>query len=112
MDLAAALARTLPFVRPLSRQPLVRRDLAIVVDEAIPAQAVLDTLRRTKAPHVDAFQVFDVYRGAGLPSGRKSLAILVLMQDTARTLTDVDIDSTLADIVSLLEREHGAALRT
>ena len=112
VDLAAVGQRPVPVVRPLSRQPVVRRDVAVVLDEAVPAQSVLDALQSEKAPHVEAIAIFDQYRGAGLPPGRKSLAILVLMQDTARTLTDADIDATVVDIVSLLARRFGATLRT
>ncbi len=49
-----------------------------------------------RPPQVEAVRLFDVYRGAGLPPGKKSLAILVLMQDTERTLTDAEIDATVA----------------
>jgi phenylalanyl-tRNA synthetase beta chain len=91
---------------------VVRRDIAIVVDDAVPAQAVIDALEAAKPPHVDAVRLFDAYRGAGLPSGRKSLAILMLMQDTARTLTDAEIDATVAGFVALLEERFGAVLRT
>jgi phenylalanyl-tRNA synthetase beta chain len=112
LDLAAVAQRPVPAVRPLSRQPVVRRDVAVVLDDAVPAQAVLDALQSEKAAHVDSIAIFDAYRGTGLPPGRKSLAILVLMQDTARTLTDADIEATVADMVSLLVRRFGATLRT
>jgi phenylalanyl-tRNA synthetase beta chain len=111
IDLARLVARPAPSVRPISRQPVVRRDIAVVLDEAVPAQALFDALQSERAPHVESFAIFDAYRGAGLPPGRKSLAILVLMQDTARTLTDAEIDATVADIVSLLARRFGATLR-
>jgi phenylalanyl-tRNA synthetase beta chain len=73
---------------------------------------VLVALEAAKPAHVRAVRLFDVYRGVGLPNGRKSLAILVLMQDTARTLTDADIESTLRDMLSLLAQRFGATLRT
>jgi len=91
---------------------VVRRDIAVVVDEAVPAQVILDALEASRPPHVEAVRLFDAYRGAGLPSGRKSLAILVLMQDTARTLTDADIDATVAGFIALLEQRFDAVLRT
>jgi phenylalanyl-tRNA synthetase beta chain len=112
VDLAAFTARPVPSVRAVSRQPVVRRDVAVVLDDAVPAQAVLDALQSEKAAHVESIAIFDAYRGAGLPPGRKSVAILVLMQDTARTLTDADIEATVADIVALLARRFGATLRT
>jgi len=62
-------------------------------------------------PHVIAVRLFDVYRGRGLTEGRKSLAILVLMQDTSRTLTDADIDATEAKLLAVARDEFGATLR-
>ena len=104
--------RPVPEAQAVSRQPVVRRDIAVVIDEGVAAQSVLDALRLERAPHVDSVAIFDAYRGNALPPGRKSLAILVLMQDTQRTLTDAEIDSTVGDIVSLLSRRFGATLRT
>jgi phenylalanyl-tRNA synthetase beta chain len=111
LDAASLVATTVPVARPVSRQPLARRDIAIVVDEEVAAQAVLDELNRAKPSHVEAIRIFDTYRGAGLPLGRKSLAILVLMQDTARTLTDAELEGTVADMVMLLRQRFGATLR-
>jgi phenylalanyl-tRNA synthetase beta chain len=112
LGLQAVAQRSLPAVRPLSRQPVVRRDLAVLLDDAVPAQAVIEALESEKPPHVESIAIFDAYRGGGLPSGRKSLAILVLMQDTARTLTDAEIDATVTNMVSLLAQRFGATLRT
>ncbi|GIK87801.1 MAG: phenylalanine--tRNA ligase beta subunit [Betaproteobacteria bacterium] len=112
LDLASIRRHPVPAPSPVSRQPLVRRDLAVVVDDALPAQDVLDALEAAAPAHVEAVRLFDVYRGSGLPSGRKSLAILVLMQDTARTLTDADIESTLRGMIDTLAARFGATLRT
>ena len=112
LDLATLLARPLPVGRPVSRLPLVRRDVAVVLDEGVPAQAVLDALIGASVPPVDTIRLFDVYRGAGLPDGKKSLAILVLMQDTSRTLTDVEIDAAVGELVRVLRDRFGGTLRT
>jgi len=93
------------------RVPVARRDLAVVVDEGVTAGALLDALAGAAVPHVERIVPFDVYRGPGLPSGKKSVAILVLMQDTARTLTDNEIDGALADLLGVLEKRFGATLR-
>ena len=82
-----------------------------MVDESLPAQALLDALTQASPPHVIAVSLFDVYRGPGLTEGRKSLAILVLMQDTSRTLTDADIDATEALLLSVATERFGAVLR-
>jgi len=101
----------LPNARPISRFPLVRRDLAVVVDDNIPAQALLDALNTVRPAHVARVDVFDVYRGPGVGAGKKSLAILVLMQDTARTLTDAEIDATVAGLLRELQNRFKATLR-
>jgi phenylalanyl-tRNA synthetase beta chain len=107
-----AIERTgLPAARPVPRFPMVRRDLAVVVDEGIPAQSLLDALQAVRPPHVERVALFDVYRGPGVGPGKKSLAILVLMQDTARTLTDAEIDATVADLLRELQNRFKATLR-
>jgi phenylalanyl-tRNA synthetase beta chain len=111
LDFGVLAEASVPAGRPVSRVPVVRRDLAIVVEEKVPAQALLDALDAAKPPHVIALSLFDVYRGRGLTSGRKSLAILVLMQDTSRTLTDADIDATADLLVSAARDKFGGSLR-
>ena len=111
LDLDALTNGTLPAGKAVSRLPIVRRDLALVVDEAVPAQTLIAALERAMPPHVIAVRLFDVYRGRGLTEGRKSLAILVLMQDTSRTLTDADIDATEAKLLAVARDEFGATLR-
>jgi phenylalanyl-tRNA synthetase beta chain len=111
LDLAPLGRRPQPVARPVSKLPVVRRDLAVVVDETIPAQAVLDALAKVKPPSVDYIALFDVYRGRGIEVGKKSLAILVLIQDTARTLTDAEIDATVAVLLREIENRFGGTLR-
>ena len=111
LDLAPLLDRALPCARPVSKLPIVRRDLAVVVDESVPAREVLAALDAGKPAQVDTIALFDVYRGPGMGSGKKSLAILVLMQDTERTLTDAQIDATVAGLLRILVDRFGATLR-
>jgi phenylalanyl-tRNA synthetase beta chain len=111
-DLATLGAAPVPEGRPVSKLPIARRDIAVVVDDTTPVQALLDALQQTAPSFIDTIRVFDVYRGAGLPDGRKSVAILVLMQDTARTLTDAEIDAAVAAMVRALADRFGATLRT
>ncbi len=111
LDLDMLARQPKPVARPVSKLPVVRRDLAVVVDEAVPAQAVLDALVALKHPSVDRLTLFDVYRGPGVDPGKKSLAILVLIQDTARTLTDAEIDATVAVLLRELQSRFKAVLR-
>ena len=111
LDVAPLTLRAMPAGMAVSRQPVVRRDLALVVDEALPVQTLLDAMHAASPAHVIALELFDVYRGHGLTDGRKSLAILVLMQDTSRTLTDADIDATEAILLAAARAQFGATLR-
>ena len=111
LDLAPLLRRPFPAAAAVSKLPVARRDIAVVVDENVPAADVLAALRTTRRPHVDTIEIFDVYRGASIDQGRKSLAILVLMQDTQRTLTDTEIDATVAEMLRTLAERFGGTLR-
>jgi len=111
LDLGPLGARSLPGAKPVSRLPVVRRDMAVVVSDDVPAEAVLAQLASAKPAYVESIRLFDVYRGQGIGQGKKSLAILVLMQDTERTLTDVEIDATMADLLRVLANRFGATLR-
>ncbi|HEY3179351.1 MAG TPA: phenylalanine--tRNA ligase subunit beta [Casimicrobiaceae bacterium] len=111
LDLEPLLDVSLPAVTRISKFPPVRRDMAIVVDEAVSAQAILDALDALKPPYVERIEPFDLYRGPGLLPGKKSLAILVLMQDTERTLTDADIDAAMRILLTALHDRFGATLR-
>jgi phenylalanyl-tRNA synthetase beta chain len=111
LDLPPLLAHPIPAAVPVPKLPVARRDLAIVVDDAVPAWDILAALEAARPPYVDAIRLFDVYRGPGITPGKKSLAILVLMQDTARTLTDAEIDATVAEMLRLLADRFSATLR-
>ncbi len=111
LALEPVLAAAVPAAAPVSRFPIVRRDFAVVVDDSVPAAEVVAALDAARPPHVDRVVPFDVYRGPGLPPGRKSLAILVLMQDTARTLTDAEIVATVDLLVDVLRKRFNATLR-
>lgn len=111
VDLDRLQSRPMPSGRLISRLPTVRRDLAVVVDEQVPAQNVLDALEAVKPAQIEQITLFDVYRGAGIDQGKKSLAILVLIQDTARTLTDAEIDAAVAVLLRELENRFKATLR-
>jgi len=111
LDLAPLTERALPVARPVSKLPVARRDFAVLVDESLPWREVEDALAKTQPPQVDEVRLFDVYRGPELPPGKKSLAILVLIQDTERTLMDVELNRIVAQLVQVLVTQFGATLR-
>jgi phenylalanyl-tRNA synthetase beta chain len=113
-ELDAASLKAVPVPRPEhpSRFPPVVRDLAVLVDAALPVQALLDAVLAEKPAIVRSVRLFDLYQGKNLPAGRKSLAFRIVMQDTEKTLTDAEADSAIAQMVELLGRCFGATLRS
>ena len=112
LDLEPLLTVGLPRYREVSRFPAVVRDLAVVVDDTAPARALLAALLADGPPVVRDVKLFDLYRGPGVEKGRKSLAFRVVMQDTARTLTDAEADAAMARLTEILASRYGAKLRS
>jgi phenylalanyl-tRNA synthetase beta chain len=110
VELAALSQGTVPKPSNISRFPPVRRDVAVLVDENITVQSLLDVMWADKAPNVVELALFDVYRGKGVEQSKKSLAFRVLLQDTQKTLTDNEIEENMARLVAALQRQ-GAQLR-
>jgi phenylalanyl-tRNA synthetase beta chain len=104
-------ART-PAFHELSRFPASRRDLAIVVDERITAQALQDCIRRYGGELLREAWLFDVYRGEGIADGQKSLALGLILQDLSRNLTDSVVEETVSEIIAGLAEQFDATLRS
>jgi len=94
------------------KPPLICRDLAIVVPEAVPVQGLLHTIRTGTKDLLTGLAVSDIYRGRGIEEGFKSVAIGLNLQDISRTLTDEEINAVVAQVVAGLEREHSATIRS
>ncbi|TCT20955.1 phenylalanine--tRNA ligase subunit beta [Thermomonas haemolytica] len=112
LKLAPLLARPLPRARALSRFPSVRRDLAVVVAEAVPWAAVRATVEAAAGPLLRQVELFDRYAGKGIETGCKSLAMALILQDESRTLTDRDVDAVVTAVVAALGERHGAVIRS
>jgi phenylalanyl-tRNA synthetase beta chain len=112
LELAEAARAAVPAYRRVSKFPSLRRDLAIVVDDAVTADALTRALRRVAGELLRDVVVFDVYRGEGVDSGRKSVGLGLILQDASRTLTDEDADQKMRAVMLALEREFGATIRT
>jgi phenylalanyl-tRNA synthetase beta chain len=105
VDLGALTQATVPHAGEISMFPPVRRDLAVVVDESVAVQSLLDAMQAENAPNVAELALFDLYRGKGVEQGKKSLAFRVLLQDTQKTLTDVEIDQSIARLLAVLQQQ-------
>ncbi|HSS64917.1 MAG TPA: phenylalanine--tRNA ligase subunit beta [Gammaproteobacteria bacterium] len=111
LDLDSVQAGQLPKFEALSRYPAVRRDIAVVVDESITAKALRDCVGQAAGDVLKNLELFDVYRGEGIDSGKKSLALKLTFQDPSRTLNDEEIDAAEAAIVDALAKNLGGSLR-
>ncbi|GGX79609.1 phenylalanine--tRNA ligase beta subunit [Litchfieldella qijiaojingensis] len=102
----------LPSFVPLSRFPEVRRDLALLVEEDLPVQSLLDCLREQAGEWLTELRLFDVYQGKGVPEGYKSVALGLTWQHPSRTLNDDEINRLVDAIVTETGQRFGARLRS
>ncbi len=111
MDLEALLPAVAPIVhfRPVPAYPSVEQDLAIVVDENVPAARALDIIRGFSL--VRSASIFDVYTGPPIPPGRKSIAFSISFGSEKRTLEDKDVGKERERIIARLRHELNAELR-
>ena len=112
----AVQQRSLPAYQELSKFPPVMRDLALLVDQSVLVQSLLDTMQQLVAANpvcriMQHIVLFDEYRGKGLPEGQKSLAFRVTMQDTRSTLQDESVDAAMAALAEAVHHTHGATIR-
>jgi len=111
IDAQVLAQRSVPRHAAVTRFPLVRRDLAFVLDVQTPAGELLAALRESAPAQVRSIDVFDDYRGKGMAENQKSLAIRVVMQDTQRTLTDQEVEDSVQKLVKTALRQCNASLR-
>ena len=103
--------RRLPSFNSLSKYPSIRRDLAILVKESVTSSQIIDLIGQTTKNWLNNIVIFDVYRGKGIESGYKSVAIGVTLQRDDRTFTDVEINKTIERVISALQENLDAVLR-
>jgi phenylalanyl-tRNA synthetase beta chain len=112
MDRLLELWDTSATMTSISSHPPVYEDLALVLEEAVPAVEVRDLIAQTGSPLVRSVVLFDVYRGEQIGAGKKSLAYRLTYQADDLTLTDKNVSKLRNKIVRRLEREVGATLRS
>lgn len=95
----------------IPKYPEVRRDLALLLDEAILFESIYEIARKTEKNLLKEITLFDVYQGANLPAGKKSYAVSFVLQDSTKTLTDEQIEKIMGKLKNNFETELGASLR-
>ena len=96
----------------ISKFPAVSRDIALVIDETIPAKALLDTIHKAKNNSLKSAHIFDVYQGEHLQAGKKSIAIQLVFENKEKTLEADEVERMVQCLVQALTDAHQAVLRT
>jgi phenylalanyl-tRNA synthetase beta chain len=99
-------------VRGLPRFPAVTRDIAVVVDDVFLAEAILEEVRALGDPLVESASIFDCYRGAPIPEGKKSLAYTIAYRASDRTLTDDEVNAAHDRVRAHLGARFALTLRS
>ena len=100
-----------PTYTPLPKFPTVTRDIAVICEEAVTVAQIENTIASSAGKLLRNTQLFDIYRGTGVPEGKKSMAFSLELRADDRTLTDADSEQVIQKILVALEKELGAVLR-
>jgi phenylalanyl-tRNA synthetase beta chain len=111
VDALQALASAAPVATAVSRFPVIRRDLAVIVKDEISGDELVQAVASAVPDLMRDVRIFDIYKGPGIEAGLKSVAISLILQETSRTLTDDDADAAQAAAVQKLRDTFGAELR-
>ena len=95
----------------IPKYPEVRRDLALLIDQAVTYESIYTIAKQTEKSLLKNIDLFDVYEGQNLPEGKKSYALSFSIQDSSKTLTDEQIDKIMNKLQKNFETELGAVLR-
>ena len=111
LEMLCELHTKVGHVRALPKFPAVTRDIALVMEEGTTVGSVLDVIRKTGGALLEKAEMFDIYRGAQLLSGKKSVAFSLTFRNAERTLSDDDVNPLMQKILAACEAECSATLR-
>ncbi|HEY1490163.1 MAG TPA: phenylalanine--tRNA ligase subunit beta, partial [Verrucomicrobiae bacterium] len=111
LDLLIARRNPAKSFKALPQFPSSRRDVAMLVPETTTHESVLLTVKQAKAANLESVELFDVFRGKGIPEGRKSLAYAFTYRAADKTLTDTDVNTAHEKILAALKTQLNAELR-
>lgn len=109
--LLAEMRTKMGHVRSLPKYPAVTRDIALVMDESMTVGAVLASICKAGGALLENAEMFDIYRGAQLGEGKKSVAFSLAFRNAERTLSDDDVNPVVKKILDACERDCAAVLR-
>ncbi len=111
LDASKALESAAPNAELISKFPAIRRDIAVVVDDRVSSDDLVNAVASSAPDLIRDVRIFDIYKGDKIEAGRKSVAIGLILQETSRTLTDEDADTAMAAAIGRLEDKFAAELR-
>jgi phenylalanyl-tRNA synthetase beta chain len=111
LELENTFAARIPEYAEISKYPAIRRDLAMIVDESASFEAIKQVAAESAGELLRDLLIFDLYRGTEIEKGKKSIALGFNLQDTSRTLTDMDADQIMARVAADLRRQFNATIR-
>ncbi len=111
LDLLLARRNTTKAFKPLPAFPPIRRDVAMLLPETVSHEAVLQVVKQTKPANLESVELFDVFRGKGVPPGQKSKAYAFTYRNSERTLTDTEVNAAHEKLVTQLKERLRAVLR-
>ena len=111
LDILFEYSKTNKKYKALPKFPAVTRDIALLVDDEVLVQEIEETIKRAGNTLVEKVKLFDIYKGAQIPEGKKSIAYAIAYRDEKKTLTDNDVNKVHDKILRSLEHKLGATLR-
>ena len=112
MDALAECADPVKLYQPLPKFPASTRDIAVIVDDEIPAADMQNAIKQAAGNILESVKLFDVYKGKGIAEGKKSVAYSMSLRAADRTLKDEECDSAMQKAIKALEEKFGATLRS
>ena len=111
LDLLISKRNPAKSFKALPQFPSSRRDVAMLVPEAVTHDAVLAAVKQVKPANLETVELFDVFRGKNVPEGQKSLAYAFTYRAVDKTLTDADINAAQEKVVTALKAQLQATVR-
>ncbi|CAG7857600.1 partial phenylalanyl-tRNA synthetase beta chain, partial [biofilm metagenome] len=111
LDQDLLLNKSISRFKSLSKYPSVTRDLALIVDEKVTADDIINSIKSTNQVIIQDITLFDLYRGKGIEDNCKSIAVSITLQNFSQTLTDSEITATVNKVELILANQLGAKLR-
>ncbi len=111
IELAALQVAAVPSFTPVSRYPAIQRDIALIIDQSVPAAQVYRHIQKSAGSLLVNLELFDQYQGEHVDFGKKSLAYTLTLQHSSRTLRDQEVENVMHQVLEHLKNDLGAQLR-